>query len=624
MTTAEKVLAALQAHGLKQDGQGKYRCNSPLRPGSNSHGFCVVIHPDGEHGAYHDKVTGEAGSLYTLAETLGIGIERQQAADTKRTYTGLVDYADAHGVPAEAYIKAGWAEVEHHCNTLEKDRPALSIPTVNGTRYRYLDGEKPTYNSPFGYKDCWYGLQRAIVMARDKSQAIVLCNGSPSVVAAQYWGVPAAALAQGNEKIPVELLNELTRSWQGDIIIAMDCDKQGRKATENYVGQLPKAQIVDLGLTAGGDLADFCHLYGEDSYEKLSFRAVRFDVFANMQETLGLQEALRELTAARKLDERKGEKSIGELLDATQRELDRLRGKVEPGRVVTMAELVSENHKALAERRRNPNPIQGLRSNFPTLDKSLGGWVGGRVHMLYGDTNMGKSTLAVSILARWIEQGPGLIIPTESPARAYLDKIAANRCKLRYDLIETGSLTDEEYNCVVSQYTYLEDQQCRIVDVGSPTPEYLGAVLRDMRRELDFKWVMIDSISKMKLAYSTDIYETMRISADAIQDYAREYNVPFLVTCQIGRNLKDRSVKVPQLNDALGAGTIEQNADVVMSLYNHNHYVKQGLLDPDPKFPEDSALLRIIKHRWRDAINTAVMLKFVGGSGFYEMETHQP
>lgn len=50
MTTAEKVLAALEAYGLKKEGQNRYRCNSPLRPGSNSHAFTVTI-DDGEHGA---------------------------------------------------------------------------------------------------------------------------------------------------------------------------------------------------------------------------------------------------------------------------------------------------------------------------------------------------------------------------------------------------------------------------------------------------------------------------------------------------------------------------------------------------------------------------------------------
>jgi len=49
MTTAEKVIAALESHGLKKEGANKYRCNSPFRPGSDSKSFTLTI-DDGEHG----------------------------------------------------------------------------------------------------------------------------------------------------------------------------------------------------------------------------------------------------------------------------------------------------------------------------------------------------------------------------------------------------------------------------------------------------------------------------------------------------------------------------------------------------------------------------------------------
>jgi len=239
--------------------------------------------------------------------------------------------------------------------------------------------------------------------------------------------------------------------------------------------------------------------------------------------------------------------------------------------------------------------------------------------VIYGDTNMGKSTLAVSIISPFIKQGAGLIVPTESPPHAYLDKLVACICKIPYDLIEEGRLDDQQYKLVRSTYQQLEAMNCHILDAGSPTPHSIASAVREGVRKFGYKWVLVDSMSKMKIPGSNDIYETTRLASDGLQDLARETLLPFLVTCQIGRNLKERANKTPLPNDALGAGTVEQNADVIMSLYNHNHYVKLGVCQPDEKFPEDSALVRIIKHRWKDAINMGVMLKFVGGSGFYEM-----
>src|SRR5688572_3315682 len=94
-TTASRVLAALAEFHLKQIHPNQYRCNSPLRPGSDSHGFMLIVDPDGEHGAYFDHAHEEdQGSLYDLAARLGIAASlpnaprpRQLVESTKRVYS---------------------------------------------------------------------------------------------------------------------------------------------------------------------------------------------------------------------------------------------------------------------------------------------------------------------------------------------------------------------------------------------------------------------------------------------------------------------------------------------------------------------------------------------------------
>ncbi|GMU26362.1 MAG: hypothetical protein AMXMBFR16_12670 [Candidatus Uhrbacteria bacterium] len=612
-TTGEKVLAALQAFKLKSEGDGKYRCNNPFKIGSDSHGFTVKIHSDGEHGAFKNHVDGEVGSLYMLAERLGIEVPRAEATETKRAFRDLDEYALAHGADGDVFRRAGWEDCEHD------GRPAIQIPTASGVRYRFLDGQKPSFKSPSGYKRCWYGLRRAVDMAAQHGKPLVLCNGEPSVVVAQSFGIPAAAVAGGSENIPPELLEELRRYWQGDVIIAMDCDNQGQIATRKYLEQLPTAAIVDLGMSTRGDLADFCRLYTDSALDELTRGAVKMEDFRAQQEAADLNSTLKELAAVRRGEKQKSELELCELLNKAQSEIDALREKTQPVQVISFAELVDANHKRLRERMKNPNAVQGIRSHLPTVDKMLGGWIGGRIYTLYGDTNMGKSTLAVSIACEFAKLHAGLVVPTETPPAAYLDKFAACYARVSYDKIESGYLSDDEYNRVEDAYAWLEAMNCHVLDAGSPTPQNVSTALYKGMREYGYQWVMIDSVSKMKYPGESDLYNTTRMVADAIQDMARESNLPFLITSQIGRNLKDRAVKLPQINDALGAGTIEQNSDVVLSVYRHEHYVKLGLCDPDPKFPDNTALVTCLKHKWKDAVGQAVPLVFVGGAGFYEM-----
>ncbi len=265
-STADRVLAHLQSYQLQEEQSGEWRCNSPLRPGADSQSFYVKI--DGpEHGTWFDHVSGEKGSLYDLARRLGIALpqpQTQAAQPTKRGYTGLADYAQAHGVPAAVYTRWNWQE------TTRDGRPALSFSTVTGLRYRFLDGAKPTFSHAAGYQACWYGLTEAITLAQMTNQPLVLCNGEPSVVAAQHWGIPACCVTSSGEKLlKQQQLDALKAAWSGLILVALDCDTKGRTASPKLAAQVG-GLVVDLGGSQGFDLADFGFLHQGQSVQALA------------------------------------------------------------------------------------------------------------------------------------------------------------------------------------------------------------------------------------------------------------------------------------------------------------------------------------------------------------------
>jgi len=270
-STAARLMARLESMpDLKIRNHGEcLKMNSPLRNNSDSGDFKLTIR-DGEHGAWRDGPAGRGGSLYELAEQLGVepGHKPAEPVNTKRSYFGIEDYAHAHGVPIDAYTLAGWEE------TIHNGRPALQIPTTTGPRWRYLDGEKPAYINPPEYKATWYGLKRAVDMAARRGSPIILCNGEASVVAAQHHGVAAAAITTGGERtLPDALLAELRATWDGPIAVALDCDAKGKEAAPKLATQLRgagyDAAVVNLGGSDGFDLADFCRLWGAESYAGL-------------------------------------------------------------------------------------------------------------------------------------------------------------------------------------------------------------------------------------------------------------------------------------------------------------------------------------------------------------------
>lgn len=275
-TTWNNVRAILESkYGLKHERGDQWRCmkGSPVRAGSDGNSFTINVSSDGEHGVWKDHNDDQSGSLYGLAKEIGAKIERAytDVQTTKRGYRNLAEYAEAHGVPEQAYLDARWSSeiVTIH------NRPALEFITQGGKRWRFLDGQKPSFMSEPGYKQCWYGLVKAVQKSKETGQALVLCNGEPSVVAAQWHGLAACTITSGEKgTYPAALLDQLKAAYTGKVIIALDCDYKGTKSAFELEKQLQSigidAEAIDLGLGDSGDIADFCTLHTVKAVESLS------------------------------------------------------------------------------------------------------------------------------------------------------------------------------------------------------------------------------------------------------------------------------------------------------------------------------------------------------------------
>jgi hypothetical protein len=268
MSTADEVISALRkAHNLRDVGEGKYRSASPFRNGSDSDALSLTI--DGpEHGKWFDHVENKGGSLYTLAQHLDIALPTVAPSIDTKTATTHEGYAESHGVTLEALRMAGWAP------SVDNRRPCFVIQTDSGVRYRYIDGKKPVFKSPTGYKQCLYKFTEAVDIANKGGFPLVLCNGEASTVAAQVNGVAAFSITGGGEKaMPEALFEEVRKAYVGEIVVAMDCDPKGKAAAAALRTQLRsagyKVRVVNLGLSNKGDLADYMRLWSADDLYKL-------------------------------------------------------------------------------------------------------------------------------------------------------------------------------------------------------------------------------------------------------------------------------------------------------------------------------------------------------------------
>lgn len=299
MSTVNKILEALAHYNLKRESNVKYRCNSPLRAGSDSMSFSLLIEGD-EHGTYFDHVSHEHGSLYQLADVLGIARpEHDTSADSgKVAYRNLEHYAQMKNIPVKAFEDAGWYNRDVY------GRSAVVYPTATGERVRFLDAGTPKYmplkrDDETGTRlDCFYGLERAIQMSSDNT--IYCVNGEASVIVCHHYGIPAFCVTGGEKPFAQHLIEELVSKWQGVIAYVPDNDDKGRDTVQARVQQVGGV-IVNLGLGINkADIADFCTLYGHSAYSELKRltprkqmqSALSFDSFVGLDDTSAIMSAV--------------------------------------------------------------------------------------------------------------------------------------------------------------------------------------------------------------------------------------------------------------------------------------------------------------------------------------------
>jgi replicative DNA helicase len=157
-----------------------------------------------------------------------------------------------------------------------------------------------------------------------------------------------------------------------------------------------------------------------------------------------------------------------------------------------------------------------------------------------------------------------------------------------------------------------------MLDSLSPSSTLLGSMIREGIKHYNYQWVLIDSLNNLSSLTHDDLYGKTSEAADLALELAR-MGLVVLATSQVGRNMKGRKNKMPQKNDALGSGKVEQNADVIVGLYNHDYYVRNDEAKPDDRYPPGSIFARCLKHRWRgSAEGRGKLLAFKGGIGVYD------
>ena len=236
--------------------------------------------------------------------------------------------------------------------------------------------------------------------------------------------------------------------------------------------------------------------------------------------------------------------------------------------------VMAEMEKAIAEKGRP----RGLATGYRDFDHMTGGLRGGQLVLVAGRPAMGKSAMLLNLADRMAAKGtPVLLYSLEMKRFDLMQRIICSRAKVSSTRLRNGAVGRDEQKRLGMEAMNLAGQPLYIDDSEAPTIHELRARARREVRKHGIKCIMIDYLGLVRVAGATIKSRENEVGmvSRGLKAMAMELDVPVVAAAQLNRMTETRGDARPKLSDLRDSGSLEQDADIVTTLYRGAYYEKQ-------------------------------------------------
>lgn len=227
---------------------------------------------------------------------------------------------------------------------------------------------------------------------------------------------------------------------------------------------------------------------------------------------------------------------------------------------------------ALAERWENKLAI-GQPTGFVQLDKMLGGLRPGTVNVIAARPGMGKTALAICIARHFLMRGdPVQFCSLEMGRAEVIQRLLSLVSGFMFSRLDTSeSLDDFERDQLTSAMSDVGSLPLLIDDSSEQSTQTISATMRLTRKRTGLSLGIVDYLQLVKPA-DTKVIREQQVAqmSRSLKILARDLQIPILLLAQLNREVENRDGGKPRLRDLRESGSIEQDADSVMFIYEPN------------------------------------------------------
>ena len=244
---------------------------------------------------------------------------------------------------------------------------------------------------------------------------------------------------------------------------------------------------------------------------------------------------------------------------------------------VPLRDALMQAFAALERMYEHKGNVMGVPSGLSALDKLTTGFHPSELIVLAARPSQGKTALALNMAMAAAHGGKAVgFFSLEMPAEQLATRLLCAEAGVASERVRSGFLAEQDWPNISRALGRLAESAVFIDETPNISIMDLRARARRMKAERNIELVIVDYLQLMHTRGRLENrqQEIAEISR-SLKALSRELQVPVLALSQLSRAVEAREGRRPQLSDLRESGAIEQDADVVLFIYQ------------DPKLAED-------------------------------------
>lgn len=233
----------------------------------------------------------------------------------------------------------------------------------------------------------------------------------------------------------------------------------------------------------------------------------------------------------------------------------------------TVEEIVGE----IEERYNNKSDTPwGIPTGWLPLDNALGGLRDGGLYIIAGRPGQGKTAMAISIARNILMAGvPIGMFSLEMTKKELGMRLMAVHADMDMTTVYRGVLSQDDFK-KITKGTEVKMLPLYVSDRTDLTTSMMRSEARRYVNNHGVRLIIVDYLQLLqgsKDAKKQGKYEVVSEISRGLKLMATELNVPVIALAQLNRDIEKKGNRKPQLSDLRDSGSIEQDADCCMFLY---------------------------------------------------------